>query len=565
MVSSLTKMIISRFQKLVTDDAVYREDMVRISEYIYPNSLVEASGSPVLGVNSEKTSERGKRKKILDNIAEQNLEDLAAFIVGILAPAGSKWLMLLPEDPSLLKTGVVTRHLDDAAEKIMKYLFKPEVKFHLMFDETALENIAWGMGIPYVRKKIIKGRNELRFKSIARWECFFQEDEDDNIDTCFRRKSITAKQIMQEYILPASSNYDIDETVLSALKDAAQNDPNKKYELIYAVVPEGDEIHSATKIKSPYVGVHLFKDGADADKSGILKKGELERFPYFPYRFRKRPGELNGYGPAHRGIANVITLQSMKKSNLRAANLMVEPPYDIPENRYTKKLNISPGAANHSKRTGNPSGQREKAEPLLLVGNVPIGVEMEDREKDAINRAFYANEIAEQKNAEMSATESNIRLRERLQKLMPQLSRIVVEFLNPCIEYVYEFLKEQKIIDDEPRELAERGISPVYISALMKAQSDADISSLERLAAVLAQVSQAFPGALEGFAEGQIPKFLVDKLFLPQSLLKTEADMKADKAAKQAREANTVDAGAAKDASVAGLNVAKTNQLLAGM
>lgn len=552
--SSLREDLIIRFDRLKSVKDVFNQDLQDISTYIYPN------GSVMPEVDKSEVSESTRRQSIADNIGERAVEDLAGFIVSTLAPPGRKWLLLFPENPKLMEKPRVSAYLTKASRIIEKYLFKPEVAFHLAFDESALEACALGNGVPYLQeRRDKKGNKQLYFRSIPFNECYFQENTWGKIDVGFRLRKMTAKQIFEEYIDIEDPSHDMDLNDIERMKAFAEREPNKSFDLIYGSIPKGDPLYRKAGVDGEYLSVHVFRDGAN-NTSGILRKGITDFFPFRPYRFRKRPGQTYGYGPGHRAISDIITLQRMKKTNITAAELTVRPPLHIPYGTYAKRLSLKAGAANHAKRTG--TNKDNKAEPLFVVGSVPIGVEMEDRVKAAIREAFYLDDLKESKVGEMSATETSVRREERMTLMSPQLSRIASELLNELIEIVYDFLIEQGMLEDPPSELKGMGISPVYISEILKSQSDTDLISLERLSSTMLSLSQAFPELKDMINQRSIPKFLVEKLFLSHDFLRDEQEVQEEQVQKQQMNAFQGQAQAAESASKANLNLAKTAEAL---
>lgn len=524
--SGLAAAVKHRYDEAKTAKAVWDRDQQLINEYVYP------SGSATTNQNKHKESERAIRQKIYDNMAERGIEDLASYMISVLTPIGSRWLMLLPEDPSLVvgdkqkKAKQKNRQaLDHAARMVERYLMKPEIGFHLCFDETLIQANAKGMGVPDRQKfKDLNGKTQLGYRSIDVDECCFEENNRGQIDVGFRSRQMTARQVLQEYIEVENPSHNLEDDKIQLLRDYVKDTPDKRLEVVQAMFPKGDEIYKesfAYVEDKPYASIHIFLDmeGGDCDY-GVLRDGVADSLTFKPFRFRKRSGKTYGFGLGHRVLADVMGLQKMKRSNLKAAELAVRPPLHVPFGRYANKFSIAPAALNHAKKTG--LNNQEKAEPIFTVDRVPLGVDREDRTKNDIREGLFLNRIAEEKVGEMSATETTVRQIERLSLLAPILFRIVVEFLNPQIEAVFHFLIEEGYIKDFPKEILEAGVSPVYISQLMKAQSDAELVALERFANLVLSLSNAFPETIRKVDQDEMVQYVLEKLMLPHRLLKDD-------------------------------------------
>lgn len=556
----LRELSTTRADKLINDAVLYKSDLQEISNYIYP--VGDVNNSNTSGTDTEKS----RRRKIHHNIGERSVEDLAGYIQNTLAPQGMNWLMLLPDDPKLMELDRINDWLDTAARRTQTYLARPEVKFHLMLDEVLIEAIACGTAVPHLleRNNPKTKKKMLVFKSVSITECCFEENTYGDIDRGFRIRQMTARQILQEYVADkALATHDLEAEEIKWLEDEAQANPTKKIEVLQGFFPPDDPIYVASGTKEPYASVHMFRDGGTGSTDrhqGILRNAGYTICPYVPFRFRKRAGETYGFGPGSRVLSDIISLQRMKKSNLGCAELMQKPPLHVPFQAYTKQLNIAPGAANHSKRTG--SNKENMAQPLFVIGNVPIGVEMEDRTVAEIKSGMYLDKTQDQKNAEMSATESSIRERQNQQSLAPQTYRITAECFNIILEITIEYLIKRGTIDKMPDELRESGISPMYISQLIRAQADTDLIGLERLSGILANLSGAFPDLKDAIEDTNIPKLIVQRLFLPRYILKNPEAVKQAREQSKAISQSGDLAATAKDASQASLNLSKTADML---
>lgn len=537
----LRELFVTRYQRLSSDRAFYEPDMELISDMVHPIGMVRDSANT-------KETERTKRSQIVDNIAERAVDDLAAYITSLIAPPDSRWFMFANEDPDLDTDVDLTGRLDSASRKVLKYLNQPERNFHLSFDESAVENVPFGLGVMHVQEM----KNGLYFSSVSIKEIFVQENWKGDIEAVIRRRKMTAMQILGEYVDVENPSFDLGEAEIMDLRERASNDPKYEYDILYGVFPKNDAITKASGTKFAYSSVHAFYN-SEGQENGILRNAGLKRFPYFAYRFRRRAGEPYGHGCGHRGLSDIKVLQGMKKDNIIVSKLTSRPPLHVPYQAYSKALNVSPGALNNGKRTSR-SGN-EKAEPLYLVGSLPVSVEMSDRIRMAIEEAFYLDAIKESKNNEMSATESNIRRQDRLATLSPTIKRIMKECTTAVIEYVVDYLKEKGSL---PELDGVGDISVRYINYQLKSQFDTELLGLERLASTILNLTNAFPDLPMSIAEEGIVPMLIEKTFLPYKLIRKKEQVAQQKEMKQMQQASQIGA----EQSQSTLNFAKASQAL---
>ena len=519
----LRELFVTRYSRLSSDKAFYEPDMELISDMVHPIGMIRDSANV-------KENERTKRSQIVDNIAERAVDDLSAYLTSLIAPPDARWFMLADEEPSTIDDIEKKGQLDAASRKALAYLNQPERNFHLSFDESAVECVPFGLGIMHVQEL----KEGLYFSSVSIKEVYVQENFKGEIDAVIRRRKMTAMQILGEYVDVEKPTYDLSENEIADIRQQADSDPNYEYDILYGVFPENDSITKAAGTPYKYSSVHCFYNSV-GNKYGILRKGGLKRFPYFAYRFRRRAGEPYGHGCGHRGLSDIRVLQGLKKDNIIVSKLTGRPPLHVPHQAYTKALNVSPGATNHGKRTSRTGN--EKAEPLFLVGSLPVSVEMSDRIRVAIEEAFYLDAIKETKNNEMSATESNIRRQDRFSTLNPTIKRIMKECTTAVIEYVVDYLKEKGKLNELQ---GIDNISVVYINYILKSQFDTELLGLERLTSTILNLSKAFPDLPMSFDEEQIVPMLIEKTFLPYKLKRKSEDVKKDKEIKQMQAATQI-------------------------
>lgn len=508
------------------------------------------------------------RQYMLDQTGELALRDLVSFIVSNVCAIGTRWVTLLPEDPSLIDSEVEMKYLDSLSRRVEKYLQKPEVRFHLAIDESMEQCVGLGQGCVYRHEKGTGKNLRYSYEAIPVEELYCLENNIGVIDTVFRKKYMTAKQILNEYGEDAelSSNTE----AMDTLKQKIVNDPNFEYTIVQAVYRRSETEFTKDKSnvnskKYEFASVHFFYEGISSSSSKennpvVARESGYKRFPFYFYRMKKRPGEVYGRGCGHAALYGIRVLNKMCRTNLECAELVAAPPMDVPYTAYMRKINLSSRAINLRKSVGLSVG--EKATPMHVVGDLPISLDMEDRRRELVKKAFFSDKLIESKNAEMSATESNIRQNERLSSMLPEITRIICELFNPLIEDCIDMLIQSEMVEDMSDDLKEQGISPVYVNAIIKAQSAQMINAFNAFAATLTQLQPQDPEIVYAMNTKEVPKMLIEGLGLPYSILATREEREG--ATEQARQQAQMQADIAMqvEASKAGLNVAKSAQAL---
>src|SRR5882672_10307409 len=118
---------------------------------------------------------------------------------------------------------------------------------------------------------------------------------------------------------------------------------------------------------------------------GCVSEGGFRTFPFAVPRYETSPREVYGRGPAMKVLPTIKTLNEMKKTVLRAGQMVVAPPLMLTDDASLGAFDMRSNALNHGYVDG--SG-RALAIPLQTSGRVDIGLELMDAERKAINDAF---------------------------------------------------------------------------------------------------------------------------------------------------------------------------------
>jgi hypothetical protein len=244
----------------------------------------------------------------------------------------------------------------------------------------------------------------------------------------------------------------------------------------------------------------------------------------------------------------------MIESNLGAAEAMVTPPMAVPYDLLVdtgKALDLSPKAMTYlSMQEASLATGIIKPEPLVTVTNLPVSLEMEDRRRNGIAQSFFSDLLVDFKNAQMSATETSMRENLRVRKLTNYILRIQDDFLAPAFLFVFNQLKEWKMLDF-PDDME---LKVDFTSALYEASNAQSITLLERALITLANTKSIDPSVLEAIKEEKFIQYVFKKIGADLSVLKSPAELEEAKAKREesAQVANMQGAaGAAKDLSQA--------------
>jgi hypothetical protein len=483
--------------------------------------------SDVLSPETKSFNENGSpghvsRRDIYDSTPERAMEDLASSLIAMLATPNKGWGSLKFEDPEVEADGEIKKALQQATKKCLAHLARASTNFYNSQSDVLYNLCNYGQGYihmyPDPKKKIVK------FCSIPVQDCYVERDVYGEVTTWYREHTMTPYQVFAQF--NDSKDNEMDKQQKDMLQYSMRNEPNKKYTVIQAILPKDQAAAFGvnSKLNKPYLQIFL-----DYELKKILHIDHLNRFPIAAPSWQRKADSPYGRGPGHKALPDIRVLNKMIKTNLAGGEAMVTPPMVAPaETMVDGTLNVSPKAINWiSVEESRVASGFIKPEPMVVVRDLPITLEMEDRRKQQIAGIFFADLLQDFKNAEMSATETNSREMARVRKLSGPLSRFENELLAPCLEFAFHALVDFGTIKPGV-DLKKHELTVGFTSALFEAYSNMKLQMLERATQSLANMKGIPPEITPGFNEDKLLTYVFTHSGADLEVLedKEEADKK---------------------------------------
>ncbi len=534
---SLIVDIVERFNTLESDRAIWNDIFEDIRTYIYPTTASFVSSNP--GDNGF-----DRNRKIFDPTAERAHSDLVGALMSGLTNPASKWFELSLVNQRLMEIDSVRRHLETATNQILAIFSNPDSNFYAAMHEGYFEITGLGTTVIFKRGK---GINSF-FQTIPIADVYFEENDFGRVDTVYRPIYMTPKQVLDQF--PT-----IDDDVRTYVESNLRNVPSQRLKVIHTIRPRKKRSpKKIDKLNKKYESVYIL-----ADNNMLLEEDGFDKFPFYVMRWEKIAGrEVMGRAPAMKALKDAKVLNKMEKTNLRAGELVVEPPLQAPHGAFVRRLNLSSQQVNFYKAI--PGLPDPTARPLLTTGNLPVGLEMANQKRRAIQESFFIDLIAETKRGEMTQMEVSQREQDRLGRMAPQLARIQAEGLSRIVNDLYNEILEDELIDNPPIEMTTEDVKPVYNSPLARAQRQSNVIGLQRFLNTLSAVGQIYPEVL------LVPKplELVEELRalegVSSRILRTEEEVQAEQERLQQQQQQQAAVEQARTLTEAGRNVADIQQ-----
>lgn len=470
---------------------------------------------------STTTSGAKKNQRQIDSTAQLALETYMAICDSLLTPVDSYWHALTSPDPDLMKSRNVRLYYDKVREVLFNYRYLPESGFVGQNQTVWKSTGAFGSGVLFIDEYAgPDGERGLRYRNIPMGEAYFRENHQGIIDTLYRAFYMTPRQAVQKWGNACPDGIRLKAETPGAGSGALGASTMEKF--IHCVRPRKDYEQGRLDDKGKYwESVYL-----SWNYRTVLSTGAYATFPYAISRFAVAPNEVYGRGPLMSVLPTVKTLNAEKSALLKQAHRSVDPVLLVNDDALTNGVNMMPGAV-------NVGGVNSDGRPLvhtLPIGNVQIGKEMMDDDRQTIKDAFFIPlfQILTE-TPTMTATEVIERTREKATLLAPAMSR-QVDYLGQLIHREIAVLQSQNLLPPMPFELrrvARMKPKIVFTSPLARAkkaeESSGTLRTIESLINII-NVTQD-PGPLDWIDMDEVTPALADNNAMPERFIRSPQEV----------------------------------------
>lgn len=468
-----------------------------------------------------------------DSTAIDACKELAAGLHTYLTNPAERWF-------TLGVTGMPVEEYDEdglawlevVSDRIYQEHNRPESGFHTCMHECFLDIGAFGTSCPY--QTYSRKSKSLIFRSFPMSDCYFKESAEGRIDSVARRVCWTRRQLEQEFTdLPP--------------KVADEKNMDREYEVIHFVFPRTDRVeYAVNSVNKPYASVWLCKDTKE-----LLYESGYDELCYHPGRWEKLANQVYGEGPATTCLPDILMLNAMERTLIRAGQKQVDPPLMIPDEGYTLPIATSPASI-----IWREPGV-DAIEALRFEGNLPWGEEKAEQKRESIRKCFHSDWLRmEKENKEMTAFEVADRRNEKLALLAPNLGRIQGEQLGPLLARSYRLLHEVGTFPPAPPSLQKRRLRVEYVSPAARAQMAIKANEASRYVQELITIAAVKPEVLDYVDFDMLTKKLAEYRSITRTIMRSSDAVESSRQQRQQVEMMQQVAAAAEPATKALKNVA---------
>ena len=503
---NLAAVLLKQLDKLKVQRASWERHWQEIGEYIVPRKA---------DVTKIRSSGDKRMDNIYDGTAIHAAEMLSSSLHGMLTNPSMNWFDLAYLDEELNSDDEAKEYLESVTH-IMHREFQRS-NFAEQVHELYHDLITFGTGVMFI-KDGVDGRG-VRFSTRHISECYLDEDDDERVDTVFRKFKLSVRALAKQFG---------EDKIGDKMRAKLNDNPYQEVTIIHVVMPRDErDVRKVDTGNKPFASVYI-----EPGQKIILRESGFDEFPYVAPRFLKASFE-KGYGrsPAMTALPDTKMINVMSRTTIKAAQKQTDPPLMVPDDGFVLPVRTKPGGLNFSR-----SGSRDRIEPMNIGANNPLGLQMEEQRRTAIRSAFYVDQLVLGAGPTMTATEVIQRTEEKMRLLGPVLGRLQAELLQPMIERVFQLLVRQNKIPQPPQDIVDRNLDIEYVSPLAKAQRQSEVQSIMRLFELLSPLASVDPGVFDHLDTDGLVRYMLRTLSIPASVTKGQDDVTRTRQSRQEQE-----------------------------
>ncbi|MCT2743127.1 phage tail protein [Klebsiella pneumoniae] len=461
--------------QLTNDRSSFDPHWRELSDFINPR------GSRFLVTDVNRDDRRNT--KIVDPTATLAARTLSSGMMsGITSPA-RPWFKLATPDPDMMDYGPVKLWLEVVQRRMNEVFNKSNIYQSLPLLYASLGNYSTG-----AMAVLEDDSDVIRTMMFPIGSYYMANSARGSVDTCFRKFSMTVRQLVMEFGL---------NNVSDSVKGMWDSGNYESWiEVIHAVYPNIDRDTAKLNSKNKPVKSVYYEVGGDSDK--LLRESGFDEFPIMAPRWEVNGEDVYGSScPGMIALGQVKALQLEQKRKSQLIDKATNPPMVGPSSLRNQRVSLLPGDITYIDQVTGLDGFK----PAYLVNpnTADLLADIQDT-RQIINSAYFVDlfMMLQNINTRSMPVEAVIEMKEeKLLMLGPVLERLNDECLNPLIDRTFSIMARKNLLPPPPDVLQGMPLRIEYISVMAQAQKSIGLSSLSSTVGFIGQLAQAKPEALD--------------------------------------------------------------------
>ncbi|HBV3315389.1 TPA: phage tail protein [Klebsiella pneumoniae] len=461
--------------QLTNDRSSFDPHWRELSDFINPR------GSRFLVTDVNRDDRRNT--KIVDPTATLAARTLSSGMMsGITSPA-RPWFKLATPDPDMMDYGPVKLWLEVVQRRMNEVFNKSNIYQSLPLLYASLGNYSTG-----AMAVLEDDSDVIRTMMFPIGSYYMANSPRGSVDTCFRKFSMTVRQLVMEFGL---------NNVSDSVKGMWDSGNYESWiEVIHAVYPNIDRDTAKLNSKNKPVKSVYYEVGGDSDK--LLRESGFDEFPIMAPRWEVNGEDVYGSScPGMIALGQVKALQLEQKRKSQLIDKATNPPMVGPSSLRNQRVSLLPGDITYIDQVTGQDGFK----PAYLVNpnTADLLADIQDT-RQIINSAYFVDlfMMLQNINTRSMPVEAVIEMKEeKLLMLGPVLERLNDECLNPLIDRTFSIMARKNLLPPPPDVLQGMPLRIEYISVMAQAQKSIGLSSLSSTVGFIGQLAKAKPEALD--------------------------------------------------------------------
>ena len=372
-----------------------------------------------LGLGGEFAPARRYADGLFDGTAPDAVEQLAASLLAELTPPWSQWFGFRPgHDVGADERTAMSGYLEHVADRVRGHFERSS--FAVEIHQCFLDLVTVGTATLLFQEAPVGEPTAFRFCAVPAAEMYVDGDQNGQIRHHYRASSLTMSALRARYPearLPA------------ALVEDGEADPDQRFEVLEAVVQQGQGFTYLAILRSPPPGT------ADVP----LAEGSFEQSPFVTFRWIKGAGELYGRSPVMTALPDIKTANKVVELILKNASIAVTGIWLADDDGVLNPANIKlvPGSI-IPKAVGSAG-----LTPLQAPGRFDVSQLVLDDLRARIRHTLLTDRLGAVSDRRMTATEVLERSGEMTRLLGAMFGRLQAELLSPLVHRAVAILRRR--------------------------------------------------------------------------------------------------------------------------
>lgn len=469
----------------------------------------------------------------LDNTCRQAITVFSSGMLSGVSPPSDQWFQLRIADKSGGADLEKYRPAAEWLEQVEKVFRKDFIKKNFYTQQvSSYKHIGlYGMQAMLVGESP-KGQGTY-YRDVPVDEIYVANDFAGRVNVVFREMNITLQHALQMF---GKDN-------LSPLLQKQAEEKNANLQglvtIIHAVIEKAPGYENIIGNNTLEYASYYFEPGEEH----LISEGGFDSIPYIVTRAYSDGRSPYSISPGTIALADVLMINEIKRLMLQAGQLSVSPPMLMPDRGLVGRLNYNSGALNMYRKDG--SVDVGDFQPLKLVGDFKLGMELMQQAQKDVNAAFFVDLFLMIHNRTQAgkgtptAMEIEQLATEKSFLLAPILINQQQENFNRLFERVFEIKKKERgAIPPPPPELQNADIEIEYVSPLIRAQQGMKTQEILQAMQEVSMIGQVYPQVMDILDGDALARNVLENRGVPQSCIRAvqeTLDMRKQK--QQAQEA----------------------------